>query len=332
MLEKQKEIFLTIVVKPIKNNITCVFFFSGFFLILLGSIFNNQIDALPYVPSGFGVVILKSGSAILGAGVFAAIMKSSQFTELFQKHIYDVFYNPEHVGEGRILIEKWRTITNSILQGVLPKTHLDATEKLRVKFFTEELSYHFEQFCASYSMSVDKNTNILTVTAVTRFAAVISPHVNDPVLEQNIENDGDFKLLALRVNDTDIKDKNTYVSNEPNSKKKELKVPLKDYAFLRDDDVKVVRVERVVKYTQDLTRDPYVKAEISRYMKGATIRAKVNEGYKIFFEKFGLDKTPAISQSDDGEGYQRWVLAEPNNLLLPGQGYIMVITPEISTS
>ena len=161
-----------------------------------------------------------------------------------------------------------------------------------------------------------------------RSTIILSPHAAEPMLKQSIETGGEIELKALRINDVDITADNPYIKDEEDDGKRTLLVSLNKYAEDRGDGVRVARLERVTKWTQDLAVDPYVSADISRYIKGATIRVKVTDGYKVFFERFGLGKLPKNHYlKDDGEGYERWMLVEPGGLLLPGQAYILMIVP-----
>ena len=331
MFEDQKKFLNTAIIEPAKNNLSSVLFWSGLFMVFIGAIFGNNIDEWALIPKGTGEAILKGGSAILGAGVFAVIMKSAQFTTLFQKHIYDVFYHPETVKEGVPLIEKWRLITSSLLKEVLPSTHLEASNKIEQQFFNTELEYHFEELNNSYEITVNQETNIITVKSYSKSTIILSPHSENPILKQGVETEGVFELLALRMNNKDVIKDGVYEQDDDNQNKTWLSIPLKDHAITRSNGVKAVRFEKIITWTQLLANDPYIKGNISRYIKGATIRYKVTNEFKVHFEKFGLGNLPKEHYlNDDGEGYERWILVTPDNLLLPGQGYILVIVPRIN--
>tara|TARA_Y100001001_G_scaffold31332_1_gene26060 strand:- start:4850 stop:5875 length:1026 start_codon:yes stop_codon:yes gene_type:complete len=327
-LEKQMDTFRKVVVNPAIENITSVFFWGGVSLVFLGAIFGDSFDNLPFVPSGSGESLLKIGSAVLGAGVFAIIMKSAQFTEIFQKHIFEVFYDPEKSVPGTVLKGKWIKLTNALLKEVLPKSHLDASKKIEQQFLDSELTYHFEDYYNSYTITIDEEKNKAIIELFSKSSVILSPNFSDPCLIQSIEADGVVELKALRFDGADVLDENSFIKDTKNPKKNILKIPLNEYARERDNGDRISIFERVTKWEQDLSVDPYIKANISRYIKGARIRVKVSKGYKVFFERFGLGELPKNHYlNDDGEGYERWELVEPNGLLLPGQGFILVVIP-----
>lgn len=307
------------------SNLTAVFFYGGSFCLFLGAFFSTEIDQ--FITVGTGEFIYKAGGAVLGAGVFAVVMKSAQFTDLFQRHIFNVFYRPEEVVNRKLLLEKWKLITNSILRGVLPNSHSKAADKIEQQFFDGELEYHFEQYYNSYTISVDRKSNVATIDLFSESKVILSPHISAPVLDQNVETSGSFVLSNLRLNGDEISSEK-YLKTVKD--KHVLRVPLKKYAKTVENGDKIVHLEKVARFTQNLSEDPYIKAKISRYIKGARIRVKTPGDFKVFFEKFGLGDLPDNHYvKDDGEGYERWTLVEPNDLLLPGQGYILIIMPTV---
>lgn len=326
----QKKFFYSYIVEPMTNNMAIVLFWLGLFFVFLGAIFGTAIDNWDITPKGTGEAILKSGSAILGAGVFAVIMKSSQFTNLFQKHIYDVFYDPNNVKDGESISVKWTAITNAMLKGVLPTTYSKASGQIKEQFFNSELEYHFENHCITYDISVDPLTNIATSTHTTRTTIVLSPHAPNPILKQTVEVDGDFELSSFYLNDKQCDVQNLYVVDADDETVRKISLPLRDYVTnATDRSDQIVKMERVVKMKQNLTTEPFFASAISRYIKGATITARVSEGYLIHFKKFGLGDLPDNHyDADNGLGFERWQLASSDDLLLPGQGFILIVVPK----
>jgi len=325
----RESFFTKLVLAPVKNNLSIVLFWSGLALVCVGAIFGSVIDSFKFIPLGTGEAVLKTGSAILGAGVFAVIMKSAQFTELFQKHIYDVFYAPQEVKDGVPLIIKWKGITNALLKNVLPSTYHQAADRIEKQFFNSELDYHFQDHTVSYEITIDAN-NIATVKSITNSTLILSPFTKQPYLKQYIETQGTFTFKALRLNDVACDDKTLFTIDPDNPNRNLLELSLNDYAQANPNtNERIIRLDRVVEWTQNLTNDPYIKGAIKRYIKGAKIRVKINKSHKVHFERFGLGDLPnEYYIEDDGFGFERWQLATSDNLLLPGQGYILVLVPQ----
>jgi len=267
MLDTQKGFLGTAIIDPVKSNLTSVLFWGGIFLVFVGATLGEVIDSYKYIPNGMGESILKTGSAILGAGVFAAIMKSGQFTELFQKHIYDVFYDPARVKEAGHLIDKWQTITTALLKDVLPTTYKKAVDSIAEQFFNPELTYHFEAFSTSYCIKIDEANDVMEVENTTCTTIVFSPNEADPIFKQSItaDSDDDFQLVTLLLNDKPIPTDGLYTAKDGDSKEYHLSLPLGEHAavFAGSND-RVVKLERTTKWKQKFSVEPYIKAESPR--------------------------------------------------------------------
>ena len=316
----------TLFIDPVKNNLTIMLSLLGIALLFMGAVFGEQIEGFVYSPKGSADMLLKAGSAILGAGIFAALMKSAQFSEIFQKHIYEVFYCPEKVIIGLPLISKWKILTNSLLKEVLPCTYHQAADRIQAQFFNSELDYHFENYTASYRIRIENN--IAMVNCIITTTLIISPLSKNPILKQSIQNNDNITLKTLILNDIPCLKSYPYTKDINVENKYNLNIPLKKHIRSRENGENIIELERVVEWKQDLSDDPCIVADIRRYIKGAKVKIKIDDDYKVQFKKFGLEHESNNNYvENDGVGYQRWTLVESDNLLLPGQSYIIVMIP-----
>jgi hypothetical protein len=325
--ETIKSILNKALVEPCTKNLASCMFWFGSLAILISSLFGNKIDSFQYIPTGTSEAILKAGSAILGAGVFAIIMKSAQFTNLFKKHIHDAFFDPTIFNNNDELSNRWSTITNAILKNVLPSSHKEASEQIMMQFFSPEIHYHFHDYETVYDIVVDEATNVATISNTLKTKLEISPIQKNPLLKQNFSSiDGsDAAIRTILIDGKELNDQILMLVDDPiDRNKKTLQIPLIDFI----NDGKSIEFERTVILTQDLKKEPFIMGTISRYIKGAKIRAKITPGYKLIFKKFGLGTSGDVASSKDGNGYTIWKLAEANSLLLPGQGYIIMVVHE----
>lgn len=84
-------------------------------------------------------------------------------------------------------------------------------------------------------------------------------------------------------------------------------------------------LERVFEVRQDIAKEPYYIVNVSRYIKGFSVKYRASN-CQVFFENTGLGAGKDLESKVDGNGYTRTVLADKNTLLLPGQGYIFIVT------
>lgn len=314
MFNTAKIFFMKSIWEPVQENLTAVMFWGG-----LGGIIIGMLN-----DGGVAEFFLKTGSAILGAGVFAVIMKSSQFTNLFQDHIYEVFYRPEKIGEGVKIVDKWRILTENLLKTILPHSYEDAAKKLEKNFFNDELAYHFEDHSMKYDINISEH-NIASVTSTTVTTILLSDNKADPVMHQTVTGDENAQLISLFLNGKVVTNENCkFFKDKENPKLVHLKVNLNDYK--NSDTDKTIKMERVFTWDQDLHNDPTISGYISRYVKGFDVKVKVSKEYKVKFSIFSGKPIPEENHhGNDGSGYERWQVAQSGTLLLPGQGFFYAI-------
>ncbi|MEP7703516.1 hypothetical protein [Paraglaciecola sp. 25GB23A] len=309
-------------VSLVKKHTVEIMLAAGIFCIIVGLLLrlitNVYLEFL-------GEVMFSSGSAILGAGVFAAIMKSWQFTNLFQKHILTVFTDPAELNEIADVSGRWSLLTKSRLKSVLPDFHVQATKKIQEQFFDEELQYHFTDYSHDYDIKV-LDDNQISIT--NKFQAEIIKNLNCPKIEfkqsiRPLNKENKVELISVMINGKkfEITDEHFYMDVEDEGLYW-LKI---DVSNINGSKFNIVRV---IRYSQNLADEPFVHGIISRYIQGGSVRARITEGYNLFFQQFGLgaDTDDSIEHYD---GYLSWTLAERGDLLLPGQGYMLVITKSI---
>ena len=199
-----------------------IFFWGGLSLLLIGSIFSMEFTIFGVKFDWIDDFCMKSGSALLGAGVFAALVKTHQFINVFQTHISHVFYDPAKAIDREDLLGKWKALTNSLLKDVLPITHHEAATKIQNQFFDDETEYHFQDYSNQYDITVDEGTGIASIINTVNTDIILSPKAENPTLEQFLENDGDFELITLMLNDTPFTESEAYSIDENNVNRKVL--------------------------------------------------------------------------------------------------------------
>ncbi|WP_288357094.1 hypothetical protein [uncultured Pseudomonas sp.] len=320
-----KDLLFKAFVKPAKKYPALFLTVAGALATFVGAIFGNLIDAVPYIPRGTGEAILKIGSAILGGGVFAVLMKSSQFSDFFQKCLSDVFYDPGATISLPVLKEKWLALTRGLLKDTLPASYQNASEVILESFFNNELEHHFENYRVTYDFNLDENGRDLVISHSVETEVVISPRFESTNISHNIVADGSIKLVSLVVDGHAVSLDKKYLSdaeNDPSRKCFSIKLSPSVNSVGKD---RSVTLERVFEVRQDIAKEPYYIVNVSRYIKGFSVKYRASN-CQVFFENTGLGAGKDLESKVDGNGYTRTVLADKNTLLLPGQGYIFIVT------
>lgn len=320
MFKSQRKIFKKAIVEPAVKNSPMVLFFLG--LLLVGLTSYAPIATELWFPD----IVKQLGWTILGAGVFTGIMKSAVFTEIFQNHLADVIYSPERSETQGGIVRNWRSLTSARIKELLPLNHEKVVSGIEGRFFDDELEYHFEGWWIRYDINVDEK-GMATINNTMGANLLIPQNVEDPDFRQTVSSESGVQLTSVIIDNQsiDLNDPDIFVAKPdkgPNAK--ELVLPLRKYAKSGDK----ILFQRTFKVTQDLRVEPHITAVLTRYITGATVHARVSATHQVKFVPIGIHKVAAPYV--DGEGYKSWRLAAPQDLLLPGQGYILVVVPVLS--
>ena len=320
-ISKAKEIISKIVIRPLIEHSTIALLVVGTLLIIYGT-FGNGKELSNFAGS--------LGSAIVGGGIFSVILKTAQFSQLFQHYIFEAVYNPSQNINLNELTNKWDELTEAILAKVLPQAHRDATNYIKNTFFNSELEYHFEDLEIHYELEV-LNDNEVNVKSINKSKLVMSPHVENPMFTQDFSSIGDCRIVRIKLNNVELNSaESTFATEQLNGETKQfnLSFPLKKYANLTSDKKEqFVKLERIVETKLFLNRDPYVAAKFGRYIKGLTITANISSGYRLCMIPIGMNIALPLEADagDDGRGNMQWTLGDMSTVFCPGQAFILAI-------
>lgn len=307
-----------------KQHLTAVLIFWGFVFLLLG-----LADDWVTTNTTISELFLSMGSAILGGGVFAVILKSQQFTDVFRKHIFEVFYTPQIDQDIPDLRKKWEILTRAILSSTIPQSSIDATTTLKNQFLKKELQYHFENFESKYEIR-RLNDDEIEVKNTVKARVIVAKNHEDAVMKQTMSVCGDYELLEILADEKVISHEDFLTTPEDNKKLRIVKLPLSNLAqrSLPTSD-RYFDWEKTVRFTQKLSEEPYIAATVNRYVRGFTLKVKVEDNSKepiqLHTKTTGLSTQKEPEPFLDANGFKRWVLAPKDDLLLPGQGYIVIL-------
>lgn len=277
-------------------------------------------------------VFLLIGSGLVGGGVFAVLLKSNQFTELFKKHITEVIYCPSEYQSNADLNANWDRVTEALLKIVLPAHHELAINHLKEVYFDSALNYHFEDYSIHYSIEwIDPKKHLVEITNKTTSKVIPSPQINNPVFEWdfsvNKKDHNNIEVVDFTLNNIDLTKKATLDSNDKFIRKT-LSVPIPCEG--------PCELDRTIKSIQCLDDESYMEASLIRYVKNLTIKFTYNNNHKfpdapkleVSFKALGMKDSfsKQFVESKRG-GSNSW---KHNGLLLPNQGYILIINKVIT--
>lgn len=318
------------IIKPlkkidIKEYLVLLMSLGGLFLILIGTLFEENIQV--FLPMGSGDVMQKIGGAVLGGGAFAAIMKGALFRGFFIETLSQVFYNPNVVLSPATMLERWKVLTAGILKNTLPETYRNATDVIAAQFLQGgELLYHFEGLEVRYEFTLIGDD--LTVCQTTVARIIISPNQSEVMMTQSVLVDGQLRITDLLINGSPVSVEIgmlTEIDGTPDKKTFTLNLLRFDCQTNPAGD-RFIDFQRTYVYKQNIKEDPNISLDLIRYTKGLKVKIKNigNEG-RFRFQETGTKNIETPAPFLCGEGWTWYILAPDDHLLLPGQGYIITV-------
>lgn len=150
--------------KWLLTNLPWLFFALGIIMLLSGYLIesyypreliliNGEPAPLHYPFSDrvvriIGSVLQSGGSAILGAGIFAAVLKSFQFTGLFQEELGKVIFSDEYLGkqDPGYLSRQWERLMHALHTKNFPAIKDKITKAILDTILHPGEEYYFESF------------------------------------------------------------------------------------------------------------------------------------------------------------------------------------------
>ena len=278
----------------------------------------------------FHNVLSTVGSATLAGGVFAALLKSWQFSGVYAKAISEVIYSERFIGSRSDLQSIWERLTAHLYQQRFPKISSEINNIIRDDCFPGERDYYFEDRQSTYFVGwhneekseiyVEENRLATIVPhdvaegcvlhsrhrSTVRGSLTIQSYIIDG-LEVNIDN---YPHLSEKKNEFD-EETGYYVTNS--------EVPLKG-----KEKFEVIRKERKI---VSLTEKPYLQVIQRTYVvtQSITVIIKTHELAVVFLGSAGNEWFNRQDVTDENGFIQK-----QKRLLLPGQGFTLFFRRKVT--
>lgn len=257
---------------------------------------------------------------IIGAGVFTGLTKSSYYTNFFQNRVFNVFYKPGEHFSSEQMKEKWLTLTVHLLSKKTGKSSSNIASIIYNRFLSQDVEYYYKNMSITYDIVLDEKTNILTITQNMESLIVITDGVEEITIPHKILTDGEMELKHLIVDDEPYDNSSCYLPHSENPNIRKLDVIIKN-------NNREAKIERCYVSTQNIHDEPFILNGYSRYVNGLVVKFKTTNCCATF-RTTGVTSNPEnpLSCNLEGNGYSRVVIAKHEDLTLPGQGFILILS------
>ena len=164
----------------IYKNLFWILVLLGIFILYMSSwdVFNKYLQD----------ILEKTGLAVLSSGVFAAVLKSLQFTGIFKKEIEKIVLGTKFIDNRNDLPKLWKKVSRSIYNKKFPMISKELENIILNNYFPTDHPYFYNDF--RYTLDIEELTsdNVIKFTQNFSFEVILAKGENEAVL------DGYFKI------------------------------------------------------------------------------------------------------------------------------------------
>jgi len=267
-------------------------------------------------------LLMKIGPVIFGLGIFTGLTRTKFYTDFFQRVIFNVFYHPSENNKPNELTEKWKVLTNAILKNVAEKFHDNGTNEIFSRYLDIKTDYHYSDLDITFNIEL-KGEDIVEITQTIKNKIIANKICDKIAMEQVFssykDHDNGFIVKEILINGVPYEN-----PKEPIKEKNTTTLTIDIDTSIQ----KEVIVERTYLHRQNIAQDPIFSQEYVRFVHGINIKYKAKK-CKVHIYKIGYNTM--IDEKNiykDSSGFYRVPLSSSDELTLPGQGYMLVITPK----
>lgn len=287
-----------------------------------------------FFPSGFGQLFadfsLDVSSAVLGGGVFAAIIKSSQFSKIFTQKLSDVIYSPDKYFKKEDILNKWKVLTVALLKPTLPSDYKMAADEISKQYLESELKYRYEGLERKYDIKVSEDGVNAEIIQSVQAKIVIPPGYDEVVMEHSFNAESEVYLKDLFINNKKVDIEGGLFKDESDNGDWKFTINLLDYQLFDNGlGEKYLNYSRICKFTTNLYKDPNMMLSLSKYVRGMVVKVRINDSGSFDLKGIGVALGDDAEPEECAEGWTWYRLADGDSLLLPGQGYTLTMVSTV---
>lgn len=191
----------------------------------------SKIEVTPNVV--INDILEKLGIAMFSSGVFAAVLKSIQFTGLFKEEIEKVILGTDFIKNRRDLPDLWRGISKEIYKQKFPQISSDLENRILNTYFPTKTDYYYLDYMVTINIEKITDDLVIHYTQTCKYTVITDENTKDThlTLTTTIKQVDDAppitnNLNFVRVNNQDVTPKEDDETVEDEFVKKFI-IPLK---------------------------------------------------------------------------------------------------------
>lgn len=278
--ENEKDGNSTKIKKWLKRNLTWVYFTIAIIFILFPNTTYSPFS------EDWNNLLQKIGFIGLTSGVFAGVLKSIQFTGLFQEELTKIISGSDFLNNRKDLPDLWKKISKSIYAQKFPEISDLLEDRILTTYFPMDTNHYNEDLVVSIVIHGIDDDFIINYTQTIEYNAILDTEKNKSniVYTDTITDDEGVEekneLLSFKVDDSEIdlikcrevkkeEGKIKYIHKVPIHGKKKFKIfmKVKNTYSLKGENVKLIRFNTITRNV-DLTVSYNKEIDVSFFNVG----------------------------------------------------------------
>lgn len=263
-------------------------------------------------------IVEKASLAILSSGIFAAVLKSIQFTGLFKEEIEKVMLGTDFVKNRRDLPELWKTISQTIYKRKFPNISESIENRILKTYFPTNEDYYYEDYIVTVNIEEISDSFQISYTQTCKYSVVLNKDVNEIELslEASISQEEDSEgiineLEFFRIDGKDAKIEEDQ-STKDNPKVSKYLIPIKGNGPFQ--------IHSKYKRRYSLKNENYKLFRMKRFTKNMDVVISYPENVCVSFFNIGLVNK---FQPQHVEVKNQIYRSHKGDIILPHQGFGM---------
>lgn len=266
------------------------------------------------------------GKTILGSGVFLAILKSIQFSGVFEDELRKIIYSDDVLRKRNDIHDIWKKVTRAIYQSAFPLITTKLEDVIQRKLLSQKLNYYHKDVHVIYEINkfdeehfeLIESQNFIIISNGDSFTFELT---NEFIKLNDSTDLSKFEICELLINNESFLDniiKSEEISLEDNQ------IGSNIDCSINLNGSKEYHVKKVTKTLHTNKLNGYWKYEIGRITESFTIDIRNNGLYELDLIPMGnnteLKKIFVSSTLNINKHY---------DLMIPGDGFILLIKPRL---
>ena len=275
-------------------------------------------------PANFKELLKSIGIAVLSGGVFAAILKALQFSDVFKEELSLVIYNPQFLEKRTDVEQIWRDVSDIVYKRKFPAISDKIKETILSTYFPTKVNFYYDSFLHDITFEFfEAATDYMLVTEVVKFnvkpvskTEVIKLPYTTRILKPPKDTKTSYTLLEVKINDDD---KTTDLQAKVIRNITAANLEAKFWLEMNGKDEYRVYIKHQKILCPDV--DNYKTLTTSKFVNDFLVDVRFPREIKMTFFAMGTPK----DFKDEGSTETR-IWKSYKGLIFPNQGYRIVLS------